>query len=126
MRISAPTPVFYDGKCSFCIASMTALSRLDWLGRFCWIDMNPDEAKKKFPDLDLNRGRMELLVRRSDGRWFGGFDGLRDIAQGLPIFWVILPLLYIPPISNVGRWIYKRVAERRYCLLPTRIGPPRM
>ena len=33
---------------------MTALSRLDWLGRFCWIDMNPDEAKKKLDDMINN------------------------------------------------------------------------
>jgi len=99
---------------------MAFLSRLDWLGRIRGIDLHAPEAKVEFPDLDLDRGGMELLVRTHKGDWFGGFDGFRLLASHIPVFWLILPLLYLPPIPALGRWAYKRIAARRYCLLPNR------
>ena len=98
---------------------MSLLLRMNWLGRIRGIDMHAPEAKVEFPDLDLDRGGMELLVRTENGGWVGGFDGFRVLARHLPIFWLILPFLYIPPVPSLGRWVYRRIAERRYCLLPT-------
>jgi predicted DCC family thiol-disulfide oxidoreductase YuxK len=119
MKNCTQIPVFYDGKCSFCIRSVTILSRLDWLRRIRWIDMHAPEAKVEFPDLNLERGATELLMRNREGVWLGGFDAFRAMAKLFPIFWILWPFLFVPPVPTIGRWLYQRIAERRFCLLPT-------
>jgi predicted DCC family thiol-disulfide oxidoreductase YuxK len=117
IRVSQQIPVFYDGECSFCIRSVAVLSRFDWLRRMRWIDMHTPEAMAEFPDLNLERGAMELMLRDPDGSWVGGFDTFRVMAKHFPLFWLVLPLLLIPPIPTIGRWLYGRIAVRRYCLV---------
>jgi predicted DCC family thiol-disulfide oxidoreductase YuxK len=122
-KFAIQLPVFYDGMCSFCTRSVEILSRFDSLRRVHWIDMHSHEAKAEYPDLDLDRGANEMLLRLPDGRWLGGFDAFRKLAKHFPIFWLILPLLYIPPIPQIGRAVYKRIAARRYCILPPPPAP---
>jgi predicted DCC family thiol-disulfide oxidoreductase YuxK len=117
-NFTAPIPVFYDGKCSFCLRSLEVLKRFDSLRRIRWINMHAREAKAEFPDLDLERGPMEFLLRDRDGTWYGGFDAYRVAAKHMPAFWLVLPLLFIPPIPAIGRRVYARIAGRRYCILP--------
>ena len=97
---------------------MEMLSRLDWLGRLHWIDMHSPAAKEQFPDLDLDRGAMEMLVRTSGGVWLGGYEAVRAMVGHMPLFWLVMPFLYLPPVPSIGGRIYKRIAEHRYCVLP--------
>jgi predicted DCC family thiol-disulfide oxidoreductase YuxK len=123
-HFTTPLPLFYDGKCSFCTRSIAVLRRLDSLRRIRFIDMHAPAAKNEFPDLDLERGTMEMLLRDRNGRWYGGFDAYRVMAKHFPAFWPILPILFIPPVPAIGRKIYARIAGRRYCLI-TPIPQPR-
>ena len=122
-HFTAPIPVFYDGKCSFCARSVAVIRRLDALRRIRFIDMHAQEARAEFPDLDLDRGANEMLLRGRDGEWYGGFDAYRVMARHMPILWFALPLLFIPPVPAIGRRIYARIAGRRYCLLAP-LGQP--
>jgi predicted DCC family thiol-disulfide oxidoreductase YuxK len=117
-HFTAPIPVFYDGKCAFCMRSIEVLKRLDSLRRLRFINMHAPAAKTEFPDLNLDRGTMEMLLRDHEGKWFGGFDAYRVMAKHIPAFWLIVPLLFIPPIPTIGRQTYARIAGRRYCILP--------
>jgi len=117
-HFTTPVPVFYDGKCSFCIRSVNVVRQFDSLRRVRFIDMHAPAAKVEFPDLDLERGLTEMLVREPNGRWLGGFDAFRDVAKQCPVLWPILPLLFIPPIPQLGRRAYHYIAGHRYCLLP--------
>jgi predicted DCC family thiol-disulfide oxidoreductase YuxK len=119
-KFNVQLPVFYDGKCSFCTRSVEILSRLDNLRRVHWIDMHSREAKAENPDLDLDRGANEMLLRLPSGQWQGGFDAFRTLAKHFPLLWPIVGFLYIPPIPQIGRAAYKRIAARRYCILPPR------
>lgn len=122
-RFTLPIPVFYDGKCSFCTRSVEVVRRLDSLKRFRFIDMHLPTAKAEFPDLDLERGALELLLRSPDGKWLGGYDAFRFMAKHFPALWAILPILYLPPVPQIGRRLYHRIASRRYCILP-QVTPP--
>jgi len=117
-KFSAPLPVLFDGKCTFCTRSVTVLKQLDSLRRLRFIDMHAPAAREEFSDLDLERGAMELLVRERNGSWLGGYDGFRVMAKQFPAFWPILPLLFIPPVPAIGRALYRRIAARRYCIIP--------
>ena len=117
-NFTVPIPVFYDGKCAFCARSVEVLRRLDSLRRIRFINMHAAGTKTEFPDLDLERGANEMLLRDRDGKWYGGFDAYRAMAKQMPAFWVILPILFVPPAPAIGRRLYSRVAGRRYCILP--------
>jgi predicted DCC family thiol-disulfide oxidoreductase YuxK len=117
-NFTVPIPVFYDGKCAFCARSVEVLRRLDSLRRIRFINMHAAATKTEFPDLDLERGANEMLLRDRDGKWHGGFDAYRAMAKQMPAFWVILPILFVPPAPAIGRRLYSRVAGRRYCILP--------
>lgn len=117
-HFTVPLPVFYDGKCSFCTRSVEVLRHLDALRRFRFIDMHLPAAKAEFPDLNLDRGANELLLRNRHGDWFGGYDAFRAMAVQMPLLWPLVPFLFIPPVPAIGRRMYERIAARRTCLLP--------
>lgn len=111
-------PVFYDGKCAFCVRSLNVVRRLDSLRRIRFIDMHSPGARSEFPDFNAERGNVEMLLRQHDGKWLGGFDAYRAMARHMPLLWLILPLLFVPPVPAIGRRVYARIAGRRYCILP--------
>ena len=45
-------------------------------------------------------------------------EAYRVMAKHIPAFWLIVPLLFVPPIPAIGRRTYARIAGRRYCILP--------
>jgi predicted DCC family thiol-disulfide oxidoreductase YuxK len=112
----APIPVFYDAKCSFCIRSVEVIRSLDILHSLAFHPMQAARTREEFPDYDAARGERELLLRRG-AHWFGGFEAFREIARQVPLFWPLLPLLWIPRISGPGNRVYQRIARRRYCIL---------
>jgi predicted DCC family thiol-disulfide oxidoreductase YuxK len=77
-----------------------------------------ETVRGEFPDLNLERGANEFLLREPNGAWHGGFDAYRAMAKQMPAFWLIRPLLFIPPVPAIGRRVYARIAGRRYCILP--------
>jgi predicted DCC family thiol-disulfide oxidoreductase YuxK len=113
---SYPVPVFYDGKCSFCLRSMEIIRSLDILHRFAFFNMHSAKVQGDWPDLDQKRGEKELMIKTKEG-WHGGFQAFRYMTRHLPIFWIVLPLLYLPMIRAAGDRLYKWIAGRRYCIL---------
>jgi predicted DCC family thiol-disulfide oxidoreductase YuxK len=111
-----PIPVLYDGKCSFCVRSLEVLQRLDVLRRVSFHSMHEPETRRQFPDFDALRGENEMLVR-TPGGWLGGFFAFRHLARHLPLFWPVLPFLYLAPVRSTGDRLYQRIAARRYCIL---------
>ncbi|MDX1953231.1 MAG: HTTM domain-containing protein [Verrucomicrobiota bacterium] len=117
LKLSPPLPVFYDGKCSFCRQSIAVVRALDIFHRLRFIDMHSPEASLEFPDLDLERGAQEMMVRTHSGQWFGGFLAFRKLAKYLPLAWPILPFLHLPLATRIGTRAYQKVAANRYCLI---------
>jgi len=108
----APIDVIYDGKCSFCRSSVDTLLALDVLARLQPRDSHAAETRAAHPDLDPERAQRELLVFHGK-RLEGGFDALRSMAWKLPVAWIVVPLLYLPPVPQLGRPIYRLVAANR-------------
>ncbi len=71
------------------------------------------EKNKYAPDLlieDLDRA---MHVRLHNGKTVKGFDGFRTLTWRLPPLWIFVPLLYLPGVPFIGRYIYSRIAFRR-------------
>lgn len=121
-----PRHVLYDGGCGMCQKTIRLMPWFDWmrLTRKRDITREWDALKAEFPTLDIEACMRDMHVIRGDGRIEFGYDGYRMLAWVLPPLWLILPLLYLPPIRWLGWKIYRRVADsRRACAIePT--GPP--
>jgi hypothetical protein len=66
-----------------------------------------------------------MRVVRSDGRTYDGFEGYRALAWAIPLWWPLLPLLYLPVVPTIGQAIYSRIATSRYeagCPVPEEAG----
>ena len=115
-RFKNPIPVLYDGNCSFCIRTLEVVRRLNVFRRLEFVNMHDPQTRERFPDFDPERGDREMLVPTKNG-WLGGFFAFRHAAWHLPLFWPLLPLLYLRPVVAAGDHLYKRIAARRYCIL---------
>ncbi len=111
-----PIPVLYDGKCSFCIRSVEIVRQLDVFHRLAFHSMQDLSKQPELPDFNPERGEKEMLAHTPNG-WLGGYFAFRWIAWHLPLFWPIVPFLYLRPLSVIGDRLYKRIAARRYCIL---------
>ena len=110
----APLAIVNDGDCGFCRRAVATLRTLDVLERIDWAS-----------SLDANRVRRLGLVEVADGRdlehftavfpggtaW--GYDAYRRLAARIPLFWPVLPLLFLPPVAALGRAVYGRVEASR-------------
>jgi predicted DCC family thiol-disulfide oxidoreductase YuxK len=112
--------VIWDDDCSFCRRSVAVCRRLDWLGihRF---EGSSNPAILQEAGVTPQQADAELKLS-FDGRTMGGFDAVREILCMLPLSFLWAPVLAIPPISGIGRRLYRRVAERRKCATPLPVG----
>ena len=117
--------VFYDGACGLCRPTIAVLRRLDLRRRveFLDVDQDWDAISARYPDLSRDACLTEMHGIDARGRLFAGFDTYRALARLLPLGWIVLPFLYVPPVPSVGRRVYRAVADRRHttsCALPVR------
>ncbi len=122
-----PCAVFFDGACGLCQGTVSVIRSLDLMQRVDCYDARHQwpVIESKFPCLNQEACLEEMHVITPDGKCVTGFYAYRELAWVLPLGWVALPLLYLPGVSLVGRWVYTFVASRRHrggCPLPLRSG----
>jgi predicted DCC family thiol-disulfide oxidoreductase YuxK len=121
--------VFFDGGCGICRPTVSVLQRLDVLERVEFLDVQGDWdiIAQQFPQLTQQACLTEMHGIDPAGRIYVGFDTYRALAWLLPVGWIALPLLYIPPVAWAGRRIFRFVASRRptTCAIPLRTAPSR-
>jgi predicted DCC family thiol-disulfide oxidoreductase YuxK len=115
LRSRRPVTVVYDGRCGLCRPTIAILHRLDLLGRTRALDLwtEWDVVQQLAPSLTRPDALHDMHAIR-DGRLTRGFDAYREIAKSLPLGWVVLPLLYLPPVARLGRRWYRITADRRH------------
>jgi predicted DCC family thiol-disulfide oxidoreductase YuxK len=121
----ADMAVFYDGACGLCRPTVAVLRRLDLRRRVEFLDVHRDwaEIHRRFPRMSLEQCMTEMIGIDRGGRVFAGFDTYRALAHLLPLGWIFVPVLYLPPVAALGRRVYRAVADRRHtttCALPLR------
>jgi predicted DCC family thiol-disulfide oxidoreductase YuxK len=117
--------LIYDGGCGLCQRSVRIVSRLDWLKRvrFADVDRDWDTLSHDHPALRRDACLAAMHVITRTGRILAGFDAFRALAAVLPPGWVALPVLYFPGVPAIGRRVYRLIASRRKtttCTVPRR------
>ncbi|HEV2296154.1 MAG TPA: DCC1-like thiol-disulfide oxidoreductase family protein [Tepidisphaeraceae bacterium] len=118
-RISArrgAIDVLYDGRCPICRRSVRLLRSWDLLDRLNYLDLRtldvPAYNAHRGVTLDPHELEQSMHVIKG-GRVTSGYRGCRTIAGALPIFWLIVPLLYLPGLSHLGAIGYRWLARNR-------------
>jgi predicted DCC family thiol-disulfide oxidoreductase YuxK len=106
--------VLFDGGCPLCRRTVRALSRLDWFGRLTFADASHDATRERYAQgLDRTAALSEMFVVDASGRRTPGFDGYLELSRGLPVLWVPRWIGLFPPVTWLGRRIYRQVAAKR-------------
>jgi predicted DCC family thiol-disulfide oxidoreductase YuxK len=107
--------VLYDGACGFCRRTARLVPYFDWLGKVISRDLVREwpALQTEFPSLQMDACLKDMHVIRADGQITRGFDAYRSLVWVLPAMWLILPLLYLPPVRWLGRKIYRHIADNR-------------
>jgi predicted DCC family thiol-disulfide oxidoreductase YuxK len=111
--------VVFDGNCKLCRRTIATLRSLDVFDRITYVNALDDAALAAhgLTWLDGNAILADMHAVVGQKTW-KGFAAYRALSYRMPIFWVLLPLLYMPPIPALGNWIYRRVADSRTCSVP--------
>ncbi|OGJ70236.1 hypothetical protein A3G69_02135 [Candidatus Peribacteria bacterium RIFCSPLOWO2_12_FULL_53_10] len=117
--------VLYDAACRLCRRSMFVLLMLDHLHHVRAVNFrDPKLRKEHAPDIALKDLDRSMHITMSSGN-FSGFDAFRKLTWHLPTLWPLIPLLYLPGIPPIGRFVYARIAASRnrcgdgYCIHET-------
>jgi predicted DCC family thiol-disulfide oxidoreductase YuxK len=108
--------VIFDGDCSFCTRQSQRLKAWDRSGRLAFLSLHDPRVHDLFPDLSHDQLMQQMYVVDRRGHRHGGASAVRYLTRRLPGLWWLAPLLHIPFSLPLWRWLYRRIAQRRYLL----------
>jgi predicted DCC family thiol-disulfide oxidoreductase YuxK len=110
--------VIYDGNCQLCRRTIASFRVFDLFERVTYVNGLDSEALAAhgLSWLDPEALIRDMHVVVGQNIWTG-FAAYRKWLTRLPLFWIALPLTYLPPIALPGQRIYRRIADSRACRL---------
>lgn len=113
--------VVYDGNCKLCRRTIASFRVFDLFERVTYVNALDNKALVTYglAWLDSEALVRDLHVVVGRNVWTG-FASYQKWMTRLPLFWVAVPLLYLPPLTSLGRRIYRRVADSRTCSIADR------
>ena len=109
--------LIYDGQCGFCRASIKRVGVADLFLRIKFIDFHQvADFKELHPQLTREKCLSQMYLIETDGCLCGGFEAFRRLCLILPMFYILIPIVYLPGMGIVGPRMYQWVAKNRYLL----------
>jgi len=108
--------VIWDGQCNFCRSQVERLRWLDWRNQLSYLSLHDVRVAQRYPELSYQQLMDQLWVVTSRGKKYGGADAGRYLSRQLPALWWLAPWLHIPLSMPLWRWLYGKIAQRRYRL----------
>jgi predicted DCC family thiol-disulfide oxidoreductase YuxK len=107
--------ILYDGGCDMCRASMQAIESFDKSGAIEPIDLHDEQARARFPSLELKDLLEELHAVDEHGAVYTGARAINEILRLQPGLrgWLAYAW-YIPGYAWLAERQYKRIAASRY------------
>lgn len=107
-----PLRLVYDGECDFCRSSLLVVRFLDVFRQITFVDSH-DRTALASTGVRFEDAEQAAYAVRPDGRQFAGFDAFRQVAWLLPATVLLAPLLYVPPVPQLGRRAYAWIKDNR-------------
>lgn len=106
--------VLYDGHCRLCRRTVFALTIVDYLKRFQYVNLHEKNARETYaPKIPMKELMHAMHIRLPDGTFQKGYDAFRILSRHTPVTVAFSPLLRMPVIDRVGNRIYEQVAAKR-------------
>ncbi|QDV23794.1 thiol-disulfide oxidoreductase DCC family protein [Aureliella helgolandensis] len=106
--------VIWDGKCNFCRSQVERLRWFDRGERLAYLSLHDPRVAERYPDMEHQQLMDQMWVVNSGGLRLGGADAGRYLSRVLPSLWWLAPLLHFPGSMPLWRWLYSKIANRRY------------
>lgn len=104
----------FDGGCGICLKTMALVDALNWSGRARLLDATRWETvAAAHPELSQEACFEDIHFVDAKGTAFRGFEAYRALAWRLPLTVLVAPLLYLPGVPELGRRVYRHVADGR-------------
>lgn len=105
-----PMEMIYDGRCGFCVRSMTWFLAFDGLAQISVRDFRADPS----PHVSDAQLEKHLYLVLPDGRALPGFEAYRYAVLRVPGMWWMIPFFYVPVLSRlIGTPLYNWIASNR-------------
>ncbi len=106
--------VIWDGQCNFCLKQVQRLQGFDLFGQLAYLSLHDARVGERYPELTQAAMLEQMWVVTPAGEKYGGADAGRYLSRQLPGLWWLAPMLHFPGSMPLWRWLYGKVAERRY------------
>jgi predicted DCC family thiol-disulfide oxidoreductase YuxK len=103
--------IFYDNYCPNCTKFTNLIQKLDWLQLLEIEPLRNDLTMSNYKDINLALAKQQMASYTN--KWHYGYVSLYLIFIRLPIFWIMIPLLFILKISRLGQYLYVKLALQR-------------
>lgn len=108
--------VLYDDYCSFCVAQMRLLKRLDWFNTISVLPMSDPRAAALFPGLSKEQLLEAIRCVSGSGQVRSGARCFRHLALRLPMLIPMALIMWVPGVIWVADRVYWRISRNRYLL----------
>ena len=85
--------VYYDGSCPICCASSRLIHRLDWFNKAALIDLH-QPGKLDKAGITYQKAMSRIQVQSGYSEIYEGIDALVRISSVIPVFWLLVPILW--------------------------------
>lgn len=65
-------------------------------------------------NIDKNKANIYIASESNNGVFYG-YDTYKEIFARIPVLSILYPLLSVRIVSNIGKYIYLKVANQRTC-----------
>jgi hypothetical protein len=87
------------------------VQKLDWLKQMKIKELRNEIHTKPFPTIDLQLAKQQMASFGT--KWHYGYNSLFFIFVRLPLFWLLIPILYLLKITKLGQLMYRELALKR-------------
>jgi predicted DCC family thiol-disulfide oxidoreductase YuxK len=124
-----PILIFYDGECPICQRGKKMLETADKTKQFSLVPLQDKETVSRFPHLKEEALRDSMHLVYENGDTYTGAATYREIGKHIApktVLGVFLKLFSwfsrLPGMLPIAEWVYMRIANNRYKILPTTAG----
>jgi len=108
--------IFFDNQCHICISIKTIIEKVDVFNFFNWIENSNNIEKEYNYNFNVQLLDNTIVVISKSNLIYTEFYACRYILTRIPVFYPLLPFLYIPFLSSFfGNKLYRYISINRKC-----------